>query len=368
MLNLVALDDSDFCEVRLSRNVSSLQMETDRSDLCTRLYVPGLDAPMDADTIGKWGVVARRLDADQEIGQEAINRLASEYLDKHKEPKISMTISAIDWYQETGVKLDHFAIGRICRVCLPGQVVRQRITGITTDGFEPATLTLENETTGAESAIASLIVDTTEIRKHVRTEFERVDERIIAAENLIKLSAADIELLAKRITANAEQITLKASAEVVDGLSESLDGALISLDGLKSEIALKVSKDGIISAINLAPGSAVISADKIELKGDTIVQLLLGRAINAAKFEGELAQIGTVEAARIDVGMGGLVLGGQEVTEKTQTVVTSLEGLSLQFETLKYKDHDGVNKTARVVTSVSLNVPSTRSLKYLGRS
>lgn len=359
-LNLVALDNEDFCELRANRNISSLQIETDRSELCTRLYVPGRAEPMDADTIDKWGVVARQLDVDTELGQEVIERQASEYLDKHKSPKIGITISAIDWFHETGEPIDRFSLGRMCRVCLSGLIIRQRITSITWSWDEAVSLTLENETTGASSIIASLIVDTTEIRKHVKTQFERVDERIIAAEKLIKLSAEDIELLAKRITANAEQITLKASKDIVDSLSETLDGALIALDGVKSELLLKVSKDGLISAINLSPEGVKIDSAKIELNGTTIVELLKGNNLD----------IDFLSAYQVEANEGNfetLEVAGRPAQWLESSVCTGGKGLSAVGKTqINYLDHDGNPKSQMVVISVDSYALPTKKISYLG--
>lgn len=132
VLNIAALSDADGCECRLSRNLSSLRVEEDRSELCTRLYVSGLASPMDADTIGALGVVTRYMDADPDIGAEELTKQGRAYLEAHKSPSISVTMDAVDWYEATGEPFDRFTLGKVCRVCLPdyGRTIRQRVIGL----------------------------------------------------------------------------------------------------------------------------------------------------------------------------------------------------------------------------------------------
>ena len=98
VLNVEAMSDDDGCECRLSRNLSSLRVEEDRSELCTRLYVSGLSSPLDADTIDTYGVITRYMDADPDIGSDELTKQGLAYLEAHKEPAISVTMDAVDWY------------------------------------------------------------------------------------------------------------------------------------------------------------------------------------------------------------------------------------------------------------------------------
>ena len=64
-LSVLALSDEDGCECRLNRNIQSLTVTEDRSELCTRLYPTNGGAPIDADTIGEYGVISRSLSVEK---------------------------------------------------------------------------------------------------------------------------------------------------------------------------------------------------------------------------------------------------------------------------------------------------------------
>ena len=95
-LHLRALSNSCVTECRLTRNLRSLTIETDRSELCTRLYLPGVEAPLEADTIAQWGVVSRSLDASADLTAEELTRRGQRYLDLHKDPQVTVTMDGVD--------------------------------------------------------------------------------------------------------------------------------------------------------------------------------------------------------------------------------------------------------------------------------
>ena len=72
-LSVLALSDEDGCECRLNRNIQSLTVTEDRSELCTRLYPTNGGAPIDADTIGEYGVISRSLSVDKGLTADEIH-------------------------------------------------------------------------------------------------------------------------------------------------------------------------------------------------------------------------------------------------------------------------------------------------------
>lgn len=118
-LHVLPLSRENPCECRLTRNLQSLTIETDRSALCTRLYLPGLAEPLEADTLARWGAVTRRLEADEGLTEEELRQLGRQYLAQHQEPRVSVTLDAIDLSRLTGSPLDSLRLGAPCRVCLP---------------------------------------------------------------------------------------------------------------------------------------------------------------------------------------------------------------------------------------------------------
>lgn len=400
VLNVEALTDDDGCECRLSRNLSSLRVEEDRSELCTRLYVSGLSSPLDADTIGTLGVVTRYMDADPDIGEAELMKQGRAYLEAHKTPAVSVTMDAVDWYEATGEAFDRFTLGRVCRVCLPdyGKVIRQRVIALSWPDVygqpDQVTVTLASESTTAVSVMAGLIIDTTITKKRFTSDLRSQKELLLAAEDKITLMATRIELIAQEVEVNAEQIALKASKEevgdltrrmsaaevaidganaridlkanqtTVDDLGTRVSAAEVAIDGANAEIALKVSKNGVVSAINMSPEGVKISASKIELDGETIANKLLGGYIDVTSID---ANEGNITNLYCDTAyLSSLVLNDTGVSLKSKTVVVGQQTLTPSYVTIQYKDHNGNNQYTQVVKAVTINNASTASISYLG--
>ena len=414
VLNVEAMTDADGCECRLSRNLSSLRVEEDRSELCTRLYVSGLSSPMDADTIGTYGVITRYMDGDPDIGTEELTKQGRAYLEAHKTPAVSVTMDAVDWYEATGEPFDRFTLGRVCRVCLPdyGKVIRQRVIALSWPDVygqpDQVTVTLASEATSAVGVMAGLVIDTTITKKRVTSlssALDRQKEILIAAEDKITLMSTRIELIAQEVEVNAEQIALKASKEevgdltrrmsaaevaidganaridlkanqtTVDDLGTRVSAAEVAIDGANAEIALKVSKNGVVSAINMSTEGIKISASRIELSGTVIAGYLNGTSIDVNELSASMvyasggiqAPSATIDGAYIgDLDCDSLSIGGTAYSAKSKTVVVGQQTLTPTYVTIQYKDHNGNNKFQQVVKAVTINDASKATISYLG--
>ena len=400
VMNIEALPDADGCECRLSRNLSSLRVEEDRSELCTRLYVSGLASPLDADTIGAYGVITRYMDADPDIGEAELTKQGQAFLEAHKIPAISVTMDAVDWYEATGEPFDRFTLGKVCRVCLPdyGRTIRQRVIGLSWPDVygqpDQVTMKLASESTTAVDVMAGLIIDTTITKKRFTADLRSQKELLLAAEDKITLMATRVEVIAQEVEVNAEQIALKASSEevgeltrrmsaaevaidganaridlkanqtTVDDLGTRVSAAEVAIDGANAEIALKVSKNGVVSAINMSPEGVKISASKIELDGETIANKLLGGYIDVTSID---ANEGDITNLYCDTAyLSSLVLNDTGVSLKSKTVVVGQQTLTPSYVTIQYKDHNGNNQYTQVVKAVTINNASTASISYLG--
>lgn len=411
VLNIEALPDADGCECRLSRNLSSLRVEEDRSELCTRLYVSGLASPLDADTIGTLGVVTRYMDADPDIGEAELTKQGRAFLEAHKSPAISVSMDAVDWYEATGEPFDRFTLGKVCRVCLPdyGRTIRQRVIGLSWPDVygqpDQVTVTLASESTTAVDVMAGLIIDTTITKRRFTSDLRSQKELLLAAEDKITLMATRIDLIAQDVEVNAEQIALKASSEevgeltrrmsaaevaidganaridlkanqtTVDDLGTRVSAAEVAIDGANAEIALKVSKDGVVSAINMSTEGIKISASKIELSGTVIAGYLNGASIDVNELSASMvyasggiqAPSATIDGAYIgDLDCDSLSIGGTGYSGKSRTVVVGQQTLTPTYVTIQYKDHNGNNKFQQVVKAVTINDATKSTINYLG--
>lgn len=186
-LHIRALNSSPSCEMRLSRNLQSARITLDSRDLCTRLYPFGSGEGtdriglssltgaqyMDADTIGTWGVVARTWTEEDIFDSITLQDVAKRYLDKYKNPVLSIEAKAVDLYHATGLTWDNFVIGRRCQVALPdyrtqaGDAVtyNEAVISVAWDDVynnpENMTVTLANRVRTAADEIADLMREAT---------------------------------------------------------------------------------------------------------------------------------------------------------------------------------------------------------------
>lgn len=229
-IHLRRLPTEDACECRLSRNLRSLTVSLDDSDLCTRVYMNDLPSPVDAASKSRWGIVARHLSANRRLTTAALTAVAKQYLALHSEPYLTVKLDAADLSRATGEAFDRFPVGRMCRVALPEErrTIRQRVVSVTyADVYgdpERAEVTLANRCLDAADYVGGLM-------GHVRV----LRRGLADAHGTLRLEADRIELL-------AEEIKLKVSSDVFDELERRTTRAEISLDGLKGEIRLKADQ------------------------------------------------------------------------------------------------------------------------------
>ena len=154
--NLESVFSANSAEGRLSRNVESARIIYDDSELCTRVYyehaVSGSEDGsteweyMDADTISTYGLVEREVSTGGDYTAAEATRVATEYLRKHKNPKITIEISAEDLSGITSEPLDAFVIGKLFRLQMTdyGISVEKNITAMSWDDVygDPQSITV----------------------------------------------------------------------------------------------------------------------------------------------------------------------------------------------------------------------------------
>lgn len=247
VLNVVRLNDDDACECRLNRNMETLSVTTDRSELCTRLHLRNagnLPTPMDADTIDRWGVVERTLSLDADFDEEDKRLRAESFLEMHRNPVITVTIDALELSGVTGEAFDSFHLGRMCRVILPdGEPIRQRVTSIEyVDPIaepERVVLTLAAKVETAADTLAGLIIDKSNVIS--MGPFVRLNE--LEAQVLSVLENAEIYRLT---TTYLNTYFLNAqTAEITGGLTAGAletdliicaDGSFDALDATEADV------------------------------------------------------------------------------------------------------------------------------------
>ena len=144
--NLRKMPEENACEFRLTRNVEGVSISVDRDSQCTRVYAFGagegeeriglkslIGTPyLDADNIGDVGVKAKKIANEDIYDSLTLKDVAQRYLDRHKEPDVSLQIGGVDVHKLTGTTFDQFHLGKTCQVALPefGMTVREKVVAI----------------------------------------------------------------------------------------------------------------------------------------------------------------------------------------------------------------------------------------------
>lgn len=183
-LHVRALTDTDACEGRLSRNLSSVTVLTDSEGLCTRVYPYGAGQGSDRITLtpltgqpyldspaaATWGRISRSLAAPTVFDVPTLKAVAEKYLERHCQPAVSITATGADLTAMTGESADAFRIGRMCRIALPemGLVLTGRVVAVTRPDVisRPGemTATLSNRLRDTADEIADMIREVTASR------------------------------------------------------------------------------------------------------------------------------------------------------------------------------------------------------------
>lgn len=183
-LHLRELSGEAVCEGRISRNLTSLQIITDGSELCTRVYPFGAgqgsdrislepltgQSYLDADAMAEWGCISRTFTAGTIFDTPTLLAVAEKYLERHSAPTVSIVAQAVDLSGVTGESADAFRLGCLCRLALPdhAMLLNERIISVTHPDVigspGKVVLTLSNRLPDASDEIADLLREVTSSR------------------------------------------------------------------------------------------------------------------------------------------------------------------------------------------------------------
>lgn len=399
-VNVKKLEATPSSECRMMRNAPGVTIAYEDSDLVTRAYHPALPGGyLDADTISTWGVIVQEIPVQDDAVPEEVLEYAQKFLADRKNPRVNVEVDGLYLAQITGEPLDAFKPGQLCRVALPdyGVSVNERIVSVHFTDLvnmpEQVTISLSTSPRTLSRDLASIKRETdstsrtsrsygTSIRA-INSDLKEKNTLIAELENEIILRAKveDLEATNKRVS-QAEinidgleaEIQLKASVEYVDAMDtrltqaeidingndatiglktqverngEKISEAEVRIDGVEAEIELKVSKNGVISAINLSPEEVKISSNKITLNGETVAKSLSGRVVSVANIEADQGDISEIYSGRIEGSsayLDYLYLQQDQVSWQSKSVVTGYKTSgSQQFVTVNDTSGNPIN-------------------------
>lgn len=137
VFSIVEAPENLSCELRLDRNMKSLQVTEDRSRMYTRIWPIGRnDLHLSEQYLGKnmsdYGIIDHTETNDNITTEADLRAWAQERLNNNCEPQLTISVNALDLSGITGEELDRIKLGCRCNVVLPeyGKTFSQRVVSL----------------------------------------------------------------------------------------------------------------------------------------------------------------------------------------------------------------------------------------------
>lgn len=328
--SLVKRPTSPSCEMRLSRNISTISITVDRTGMYTRLYPVGMNemgisavnggVPYIERNTSQYDVIEETVTNSAIDNDAALLAWAGAQLARNCVPAVTISITGREISKRTGVPMDRLVVGTVCRVALPEErlTVAARITTVewkdAVADEESVDVTLANEHRTVQGILKRIQAEVAQVKsgsggsgaaqkkenenlwtritqtqEEIALEAYRLDQRIDGTtENYAKLSirADEIEasvsevnrlvddntLSIARLTITADQIESVVAKYKYDSVGDLLEGYYSQITQNADNILLRVAKtdyngETIASLINIGTNDILIQAQRINLSG-----------------------------------------------------------------------------------------------------
>lgn len=369
------------CEGRLSRNLQTCEISYSTGDICTRVYAEGLTGGhMDSSNISEYGLHEQTMTLNENLSAAQKESIVTAYLDAHDHPSVSISISALELSQITGLTIDQFTIGTVCKVVIPWLNINQDEVIIDKRYSDPindpenVTITLANNTPDLSITVAAITggggggggsAGTGGLlgqHKRYETKFEKTDQHF-------RLLATDT--LWSQLEDGVEHGELTAYGQVV--LTSSSFQATINAigDGQGMVAGGNITPATIALAINAEGSEAYIAANHVRISGNIELNsaIFVGQSgvsgdfdyaditdCHATDLTSNIADINEANIGGLYVADGGTYYGA---TWKSKSVAVSR---TITSSSVKLEKVGGGTIDTTVVTGVSFD-----TIYYLGR-
>lgn len=386
--SLVKRPTSPSCEMRLSRNISTISITVDRTGMYTRLYPVGMNelgisavnggVPYIERNTSQYGVIEETVTNSAIDNDAALLAWAGAQLARNCVPAVSISITGREISKRTGVPMDRLVVGTVCRVALPEEhlTVAARITTVewkdAVADEESVDVTLANEHRTVQGILKRIQAEVAQVKSGSggsgaaqKKENENLWTRITQTESEIALEAYRLDQRIDGNTANIARLSITADqieSVVVknnyDSVGDLLESYYSQITQNADNILLRVAKtdyngETIASLINVGTNDILIQAQRINLSGyvtasqlsaefaefkssiaDTQYVAALSASsfeCNSFKFKGSTMSLGS---KKVVTGVSGSASGAIAVRDASGTIVgTAITGYKVSYST-----------------------------------
>lgn len=364
-LTIVKKESTVTAEGRLSRNVRTATIKSNDEDLCTRIWIMGLDEKnkerytyVNADTLSDYGIV-EHVDFGSGYTKEQAELVANQYLETHKKPRVSVEISAIELSQATGEELDRFRPGKFFRLAIPSRdvIIEDVITSVAwSDVYnEPmkATVSLgdnrdsvlsfyQKQQSASKVAKKDGVKKSKEFQTYIRQTDSTIElhaRRMGASESILKQAGLHLDSNGLLLYADDNENNIGSK------IKQNADSISLVVEGTGKNAKIKPAS--IVASINGSTSQVMISADKIKLDGNVDLDSVLYVGNGMARFKKPVFFEGTSHHVSINNGKltagGGVQIGanqnlvfleGSEESQAIRTITPTIAGNLIKSATV----------------------------------
>lgn len=320
------------CEARLSRNLKTCSIGYSVASIVTRVYAEGLpDGHLDSANVAVYGLHEETQSLGDGLSAEQKLAVATAYLNNHDHPTVSVSISGVELSQVTGLDIDSFQIGAVCRVVIPW-------LGITVDDViidksysdcfgnpQSVSVTLANAVPDLAIAMAAItgggggggggmaggMKQAEKERKRFETHFEQTDE-------YFRLLATDTqwdEMGAGTLTAYSQIVQNSSSIQGV--VADIASSGYASITLLADSVRTKVGTGEVATELAVECGNVSITGGNLIVDGYVTATAFDGLTANFNNLVSGHAEATTLATAVLN---GKIVNATQGFTYKGNTV------------------------------------------------
>lgn len=335
VLYIRPIDKTVSCEMRMDRNIRTLRRTIDKSQMYTRVYPIGknnlhISGSYVQKNQGIYGVISKVLTDTSKETASALKTWATERLNRHCEPSVTVTISGLDLSSVTGLSVDKLTLGKWCQVPLPeyGTTIAEKICKLNwSDKIadpEGVTVTLANELVDTATIIKTISESvssgtggrgTAKKQEEDHAWFEDTTDHVAMVAEAVggkdangnpdwsrvsKLTVDGNGIVARVEKTEGDMVT--ATSEIVqheDFISQTVKA--IGADG-------KITAASITAAVNNGSSKVYINADHVKIgptKLSTVLSIESGMVrISKQLLTGKIVADGLVTAPDFRISLG----------------------------------------------------------------